>query len=159
MADPWTDAGIATLARLILDKLLLLLVEVAEKRLWIGREKKGNIVDLLSEWFVCTNINLLAECARLSLTLSLTVSLILATPAPALLTTPEKNEPNEVAPALTLLVTVGVRDEIREKNNWIELKRLVTRCALQCQSRSCLNAARNCENNGKGDELLSRACS
>lgn len=71
------------------------------------KEKEGNIVDLLSAWFVCTNINLLAECARLSLTLSLTVSLILATPAPALLTTPEKNEPNEVAPALTLLVTVG----------------------------------------------------
>jgi hypothetical protein len=37
-----------------------------------------------------------------SLTLSLTVSLILA---PALLTTPVKNEPNDLAPAVILLVT------------------------------------------------------
>jgi hypothetical protein len=49
-----------------------------------------------------------------SLTLSLTVSLILA---PALFTTPVKNEPNDFAPAVILLVTAN---EEKEKNEQLK---------------------------------------
>ena len=50
-----------------------------------------------------------------SLTLSLTDSLILA---PALLTTPVKNEPNDFAPAVILLVTAEKKKKKKKMGNW-----------------------------------------
>jgi hypothetical protein len=88
VANPWTNANLNILSRLILYKRFLLFIKIAEN--WLQIDKA-----LL--------IYVLHYTMNKLLTLCFTVSFILS---PALLTTPDKKDPNDFAPAVILLVTV-----------------------------------------------------